>query len=246
MPRFYWGCLIDCQRKDDKNDRTEVRVCVWRPSLRGRRLHEEPAGRQGRQSGRDVQPGHPRSPRVHHHHRGLHRLLPAGRQVPRGRDPPDRRRPAPHRDDHGRALRRSPEPPPGVRALRRPRLHARHDGYGAEPGPQRHHGGGPHPVRRRQALRLRLLPPLRADVRRCGHGSARPEEDRHGPLRADHGRPQGREACPRRPGSHLGGPARAGQALQGPGQGAQRPGLPQRPQGAAHRCHQRRVPFLDE
>ena len=37
----------------------------------------------------------------------------------------------------GKEVRRQGEPSAGFRAFRRPRFHARHDGYHPEPGPQR-------------------------------------------------------------------------------------------------------------
>ena len=57
-------------------------------------------------------------------------------------------------------------------ALRRARLDARHDGHHPQPRPQRRDRRGPGARDRRRALRLRLLPPLRRDVRRR---RARPE-----------------------------------------------------------------------
>ena len=44
------------------------------------------------------------------------------------------------RTEHRRRLRRSGEPAAGLGALRRPRLHARHDGHRPQPRPQRRHG----------------------------------------------------------------------------------------------------------
>ena len=69
-------------------------------------------------------------------------------------------------------VRRSREPPAGFRALRRPRLHARHDGHHPQPGPQRHRGGGPGQVHQQPPLCLRLLPPVHPDVLRRGDGAA--------------------------------------------------------------------------
>ncbi len=48
------------------------------------------------------------------------------------------------------------------RALRRPRQHAGHDGHHPQPGPERHHDPGPDQEHEQPALRLRLLPALRA------------------------------------------------------------------------------------
>ena len=73
-----------------------------------------------------------------------------------------------------------------VRAQRRPRLHAGHDGHGPQPRPQRRVGRRPGRAHRPRSLRLGLLPPPRADVRRRGlrrprravRGRDRRDEDR--------------------------------------------------------------------
>ncbi len=63
-------------------------------------------------------------------------------------------------------VRRPQEPAPRLRPLRRPGLHAGHDGHHPQPRPQRQDGRRPRRQDRQRALRLRLLPPLRPDVRR--------------------------------------------------------------------------------
>ena len=65
----------------------------------------------------------------------------------------------------GLQIRRPAQAAAGLGALRRARLDARHDGHGAESGPQRRHRGGARPRRRRCALRLGSLSPLHPDVR---------------------------------------------------------------------------------
>jgi len=47
-----------------------------------------------------------------------------------------RRWPRPGRDDHRQAVRRRGQPAAGVGPLRRPRLHAGHDGHGSQPRPE--------------------------------------------------------------------------------------------------------------
>ena len=85
---------------------------------------------------------------------------------PEGVDDAGRGRPRRARGRHRQDLRRRRRPAAAQRALRRPRLHARHDGHDPQPGPQRHHGPGRRRDHRQPALRLRLLPPLRQHVRR--------------------------------------------------------------------------------
>ena len=81
------------------------------------------------------------------------------------------------------------EPAAGLLPLRRQVLHARDDGHRPQHRPQRRGGRRPGPPHRRRALRLRLLPPPRADVRLRGAGPAR-RAVRRGP----------RAPAPRRPG----------------------------------------------
>ena len=72
--------------------------------------------------------------------------------------------------DHRQEVRRSGQPPAGLRPFRRPGLHARHDGHHPEPGPERRGGGGHGPEVQQPPLGLGLLPPLYPDVLRRGHG----------------------------------------------------------------------------
>ena len=67
---------------------------------------------------------------------------------------------------HGRAVRRAEEPAARLLPLRRPRLHAGHDGHRPQHRPQRGPPRRPHRQDRQRALRLGQLPPLRPDVRR--------------------------------------------------------------------------------
>ncbi len=127
---------------------------------------KQPARRQGRRPGRDDQPRHPGTARLHDHHRGLHRLLRERPPVPRRPRRAGARRRRLRREPAGAALRRPREAAARLRALRRPRLDARHDGHRAQPRPERRRRRGPGARDRRRALRLRLLPPLRPDVRR--------------------------------------------------------------------------------
>ena len=64
------------------------------------------------------------------------------------------------------AARRSRRPAARVRAQRRARLDAGDDGHGPEPRAQRRGGRGAGRAHRQRAVRVGLLPPARADVRR--------------------------------------------------------------------------------
>ncbi len=138
--------------------------------------------------------GLPVPARLHHHHRSLHRLLRQQPQLPGRAEGPGGRRAGPHRGCRRPQVRRQGQAAAGVRALRRARLHAGHDGHRAEPRPERRHrarasadGAG------RSALRLGLLPPLHPDVRLRGAGR------RPSPLRGDH---RARQARSRRDRGH--------------------------------------------
>ena len=75
----------------------------------------------------------------------------------------------------------------GLRPLRRPRLHARHDGHHPEPGPERGRGGRHRQEVQQPPLGLGLLSPLYPDVLRRGHGSGQEV------FRAAHRRDEGEE-----------------------------------------------------
>ena len=207
---------------------------------RGLARHARPAGGQGRQRGRDdpragsrARPG-----RVHHHHRGVRGLHGGRPHRARGPGGGGRRGPlAPggaRRQDAGR--RRGPAA--GVGALRRARVDARHARHGPEPGHERHVGAGTGSSHRVRALRLGLLPALRADVRqrvprrqRRGHR----EGDQEAQVRRRRGaghRPVGRR--PQGPGGRL----------QGALPRRDRRGLPAGPARAADPGHPRRVRLL--
>ena len=116
-----------------------------------------------------------RLPRLHHHHRGLQRLLQCRQGTPGrplGRHPRGRQG---RREAVGQGLRRSEEPAPRLGPLRRQVLDAGHDGHRPQPRPQRDHPPGPHRHQRQRALRLGRLPPLHLDVRpdRPGRPDAR-------------------------------------------------------------------------
>ena len=143
---------------------------------RGRRRRE--AGRRG--LGRGARPprgqgGQPRrhdpaggagAPRLHRHHRGLPGLPGRRRGLPAGLLGPDREGPRAGGEGHGQALRRSRRAAAGLLPLRGQVLHARDDGHRPEHRPQRRGGRRPGPPHRGRALRVRLLPPPRPDVRR--------------------------------------------------------------------------------
>ena len=136
----------------------------------GKRGDARSPRRQGRQPRRDGQSRPAGAARLHHHHRGLHPLLrqrPELSRRPRGRGRRGARR---HRADHRQDARRRRAPAPRLGPLRRPRLDAGHDGHRPQSRPQRPDGRGAR-GERRQALRLRFLPPLHPDVfrRRARH-----------------------------------------------------------------------------
>ena len=132
------------------------------------------ARRQGRQPRRDGQHRPARASGIHHHLPDLHGVRQRRQRLAgRRRSTPSheyRRRPG---GAHGQEARRRRGPAARVRPLRRPILHARHDGHGAEPRPQRRVHQRPHQADREPALRLGLLPPLHPDVLQRRHGARR-------------------------------------------------------------------------
>ncbi len=160
MSLTYW-LVIDC----------EIRVLLWSGQDRGHQGAEEPVGREGRQSRGDVPSGSSRAPGVHHHDRGLRVLLHCRQDLaggPRGRGQRQARR---TRAGHRQALRRPRKPSPGIRPQRCGGVHARHDGHRPEPRDKRDDAGSPRQTQRQPPLRLGLLPPVHADVRRRCDGS---------------------------------------------------------------------------
>ena len=83
----------------------------------------------------------------------------------------------------GTGVRRPEEPAPPLRPLRRPGLHAGDDGHHPQPGAQRPDGRGARREDRQRALRLRLLPPFRPDVRRRRPGRQARHKDDMDPSR---------------------------------------------------------------
>ena len=160
----------------------------------GRGRHEEPARRQGRQPRRDVPTSACPCPAgftittevctyYYAHDKQYPPELKAEVEAAMKQD----------RGGHGRQVRRSEEPAARLLPLRRPRLHARHDGHRAQHRPQRSDPARPDREDRQRALRLGQLPPLRADVRRRRPRPQAADEDRDRPVRAHHGRAQARE-----------------------------------------------------
>ena len=98
-----------------------------------------------------------------------------------------RRRADRGRSHHRQGIRRRRQSAPGVGALGRARVHARHDGHGAQSRPQRQDGRGAGAQIGRPALRLRFLSPLHHDV------FGRRARPRASPLRGNPRRPQGQE-----------------------------------------------------
>ena len=99
---------------------------------------KQPARRQGRQPGRDVEPRPAGAAGLHHHHRGLHLLLsPTARPIPPGWRPRSQTALAAVEKAGRPQVRRCRQSAAGLGALRRARLDARHDGHGAQSRPQR-------------------------------------------------------------------------------------------------------------
>ena len=102
-----------------------------------------------------------------------------------------RRRAEPCREDRGQGLRRCRRSAARLGPLGRRGVDARHDGYRAQPRPQRRHRCRAGQHQRRRTLRLGQLPPLHPDVWRCRarrrsrpvRGSARNRQGRPGLLR---------------------------------------------------------------
>ena len=159
----------DCHRPSPSR-REALHLRLGRRPRRGRRHDARPARRQGRGPRRDDQRRPPGPARLHHHDRGVQRLLHRRREAARrpvGRRPRGRPR---GRGGDRQALRRCGRPAPGVGPLGRQVLDARDDGHGPQPGAQR--GDAPRADRadRQRALRLGRLPAVHPDVRADRHG----------------------------------------------------------------------------
>ena len=170
---------------------------VRRRPDRGPDGYERAARRQGRQPCRDGAPRPAGPAGLHRHHRGLHALLCRGRTLSGRARRTGRGGAGRGRGDGRQAVRRRGGPVSGLRAVGRAGFDARHDGHGAEPRPERPDGGGAGGKFRGPALRLRQLPALRPDVRRCGaRGGPRAVRGRN---RSSEGREGHRGRCgPRR------------------------------------------------
>ena len=112
----------------------------------------------------------PVPPGLHHFDRRLPRLH--GRRLAQGARRRGGERPRPAREGHGQVHRRRRRPLARVGALGCQVLHARHDGHGPQPRPQRRVRGGAGQADGGRALRLRLVPPLHRHVRPHRAGAA--------------------------------------------------------------------------
>ena len=127
---------------------------------------EVPARRQGRQPRRDDEPRPARAARLHDHAPTRARpTWPRGDELPAGLMDEVAAALARARGEDGQAARRRRRPAARVGALGRAVLDAGDDGHGPQPRAQRRVGAGPREADRQRALRVRLVPPLRADVR---------------------------------------------------------------------------------
>ena len=173
----------------------QVRLPV-RHEDRRQRLDEAAARREGRQPRGDVPHRPARASRVHDHDRGLHLLLRPQAQLSRRAQGADAGRCRRAREADEEEVRRPQEPAARVGALGRPRLDAGHDGHHPQPRPQRPDRGGAGEEDRQPALRLGLLPPLRADVRRRGAGRAEAPRRGSRAVRDGHRSAQARALSP--------------------------------------------------
>ena len=145
-------------------------------------------------------------------------------------------------------VRRPEEPAAGLGPLGRARLDAGHDGHDPQPRPQRPDRRGARDEDRQRALRLGLLPPLRADVRRRRPRRAEAAGRGSRPVRDGDSRPEARALSP----GHRGHEADrrrsegTGRPVQGAGQGARRQAVPRVALGSAARRRRRRVRLVDE
>ena len=185
---------------------------------------------------------------LHHHDRGLHLLLRPQAQLSVGAAGADEGRRRRDREADGEEVRRPQEPAAGVRPLRRARLDAGHDGHHPQPRAQRPDGRSAREEDEQPALRVGLLPPLRADVRRrrprraeaAGRGSrAVRDGDRDAQARALPPGHRGHQADGR-------GSQGARRPLQGAREGARRQELPGFTLGSADGGGRRRVRIVDE
>ncbi len=131
---------------------------------------------------------------LHDHHRGVRRLHAPGDEFPDGLDDQVAEALGRLEEQAGKTARRRRGPAARLRALGRARVDAGHARHGPEPRPQRRVGRGPRARDRERALRVGLLPALRADVRQ------RRARRRRGPLRGrDRARPSPSAASSRTP-----------------------------------------------
>ena len=142
-------------KKAKARDDGQVGLRLRRRRSRGRGRYAQPARRQGREPRRDGEPRPAGAARLHHHDRGLHLFL-------RQREAPTRRSSRRRSKDAlamsaritGRDFGDAGQPAARLGALRRARLDAGHDGYGAQSRPQRRDGRGAGEDLRRPPLRL--------------------------------------------------------------------------------------------
>ena len=118
--------------------------------------------------------------------------MAVGDQLPRRPDGRGRRRARGARAEDGQAARRRRRSAARVGALGCAVLDARDDGHGPQPRAQRRVGEGPREADEQRALRVRLVPPLRADVRQ--DRARRPRR----PVRGGAARPRRGEGLSRR------------------------------------------------
>ena len=170
------------------------------------------------------------------------------RQASRDRDAPPRGREgdAQHRTPDGHEVRRRADAAARLRAFGRARLDAGHDGHDPQPRHERPGRGGRFETHGQSALRMGLVPPFRADVRRRGAGHEARLEGGPRSVRGDHRRAEGQARREERHGPDHRRPEGTGTELQGGREAADRRGFPRLPLGAAVGRRVRRVRLVDE
>ena len=183
---------------------TQVGVQLRRRPQRGPRGHEEPARRQGGQPRRDGLDRPAGAARLHHHHRGLHRLLREQPATTRRAAATGPRRPGRDRESGRPQVRRTGSNPllVSVRSGARVSMPGMMDTV-LNLGLNDVTVEGLAAAAERCPLRLGQLPPLHPDVRLGGAGRGSP------PVRGDH---RAREAGHRRHRGHRADARRTGSA----------------------------------
>ena len=204
---------VDAREESDQgrseSEGREVGVPFRRRKGRRQREDARAARRQGRRARGDDERGPPRPSRVHHHHRGLQRVLQGRPEAAAGTLGSGGARPRGGRTIHEEAPRRPEGPAARLRALGCGDVDARDDGHGPQSRPQRREPPGPRDAHEERALRVGRVPQVHLDVRPDRPRYPR-REVRRGAREAQ--AREGREVGHR---TRREGPRRAGRRVQG-------------------------------